>query len=252
MKHRKAALVTGSAIRLGKAIAIALAQSGFDIALHHYSSTDQAAETQAEIRALGVACELFSQDLSNAEPLEAFVGQVKEKMPHLSALVNSASAYTSGKIKSTSVDMFDQQMSVNLRAPFFLAKGFAKHCQSGHIVNICDNKIAYNQYEYAAYLLSKKALAEFVKIAAMEFAPHIRVNGIAPGVVLPSNARSDDYINWRIQGIPLQKQGKTSNITGAVVHLVENDFMTGQVLVVDGGESIAHIGRNAAQYKADQ
>ncbi|MEM9213368.1 MAG: SDR family oxidoreductase [Cyanobacteria bacterium P01_F01_bin.150] len=252
MKHQKAALVTGSAIRLGKAIAIALAQSGFDIALHYYSSSDKAAETQAEIRAIGVACELFPQDLADASSLETFVGQVKEKMPHLSVLVNSASAYTSGEIESTSVDMFDQQFSINLRAPFFLSKGFAKHCQSGHIINICDNKIAYNQYAYAAYLLSKKALAEFVKIAALEFAPNIRVNGVAPGVVLPADTRSDDYINWRIQGIPLQKQGTTKNITSAVVHLVDNDFMTGQVLMVDGGEAIAHIGRNATQYKADK
>ena len=252
MKDQKAALVTGSAIRLGKAIAIALAKAGFDIALHYYSSEDKAVATQAEIQELGVACKLCPQNLADASSLETFVKDVKEKMPHLSVLVNSASAYESGEVEATSVDMFDQQFAINLRAPFFLTKGFAKYCKSGHIINICDNKIAYNQYAYSAYLLSKKALAEFVRMSALELAPYIRVNGIAPGVVLPATSRSKDYINWRIQGIPLQKQGTTDNITQAIVGLVDNDFMTGQVLVVDGGESIAHIGRNATQYKADK
>ncbi len=247
MKPRETALVTGGGIRLGKAIAIALAKAEYDIALHYHSSKAEAEATQAKIQQLGVSCEIFQQDLNQAEALDSFCGEIKAKM-NLCLLVNSASTYASGEIQQTSVEIFDQQISVNLRAPFFLTQAFAKHCDRGHVINICDNKIAYNQFEYAAYLLSKKALAEFTKLAALEFAPSIRVNGVAPGVVLPASSRSEEYVNWRVQGIPLQKQGTTDHITQAILSLLHNNFVTGQVLFVDGGESITNIGRNASQF----
>ncbi|MEA5466137.1 SDR family oxidoreductase [Leptothoe sp. PORK10 BA2] len=248
MNRNQTALVTGSGVRLGKAIAIALAKAGFDIALHYNSSQAKAKATQAEILALGVQCETFQQDLSQAEALDDFLQTVQAKMPTLAVLVNSASVYDSGEIADTSVAIFEQQFAVNLRAPFFLSRAFAKAVETGNIINICDNKIAFNQYEYAAYLLSKKTLAEFTKLAALEFAPHIRVNGVSPGVVMPAGSRSEDYINWRIQGIPVQRQGHTDNITQAIVSLIDNDFMTGQILFVDGGESITNVGRNATQF----
>ena len=120
---------------------------------------------------------------------------------------------------------------------------------SGNIINILDNKIEFNQPQYAAYVLTKKALAEFTKLAALEFAPDIRVNGVAPGVVLPAGSRSKEYIDWRVQAIPLKKQGKTRNITDALLHLLDNDFISGQILVVDGGESITNEGLNAGAYQ---
>ncbi len=252
LSQKKAALVTGSAIRLGKAIAVALAKAGYDIALHYNSSAAPAIETQKEIQALGVECQIFQQDLRAADELATFVGRVKDAMPHLNVLVNSASAYENATIADSTVDLFDTQFAVNLRAPFFLTRGFAQVCQSGSIINICDNKIGFNQFEYAAYLLSKKALAEMTRMAALEFAPNIRVNGVAPGVVLPAGTRSEEYIEWRIQGIPLKMQGDTIHITQAVLALLNNDFMTGQILVVDGGESIANVGQNAAQFDPDK
>lgn len=248
MKRNQTALVTGSGVRLGKAIAIAMAKAGFDIALHYNSSQAKAKTTQAEILALGVQCETFQQDLSQAAALDDFLQTVQTKMPTLAVLVNSASVYDSGEIADTSLAIFEQQFAVNLRAPFFLSRAFAKWVENGNIINICDNKIAFNQYEYAAYLLSKKTLAEFTKLAALEFAPNIRVNGVSPGVVMPAVSRSEDYVNWRIQGIPVQRQGHTDNITQAIVSLVDNDFMTGQILFVDGGESITNVGRNATQF----
>lgn len=250
--QKKAALVTGSAIRLGKAIAVDLAKAGYDIALHYNSSAAPALETQKEIQALGVECQIFKQDLQMADDLTAFVGRVKNAMPHLNVLVNSASAYENATIADSTVDLFDTQFAVNLRAPFFLTRGFAQVCESGSIINICDNKIGFNQFEYAAYLLSKKALAEMTRMAALEFAPNIRVNGVAPGVVLPAGTRSDEYIEWRIQGIPLKMQGDTKHITQAVLALLDNHFMTGQILVVDGGESITNAGQNAAQFDPDK
>ena len=245
---RGTALVTGGAIRLGKAIALALAEVGYNIALHYNSSRQPAEETATEIRNLGVTCEIFQQDLGAAHQLEVFLQNVYARFPDLTVLVNSASGYAQAPIAETTVETFDSQFNINLRAPFFLTQAFAKHVQQGNIINILDNKIGYNQYPYAAYLLAKKALVEFTKMAALEFAPHLRVNGVAPGVVMPMSSRSAEYIAWRIGHIPLQTQGDTRHITRTILHIVDNDFVTGQIFVVDGGEAINHIGKNAADY----
>ncbi|MGB3621721.1 MAG: SDR family oxidoreductase, partial [Ketobacter sp.] len=102
--------------------------------------------------------------------------------------------------------------------------------------------------QYAAYLLSKKSLAEYTKMAALEFAPEIRVNGIAPGVTLPGETRGNAYVDWRIAGIPLGKKGSDEQLTNSLSYLLQNDFITGQILYVDGGESVNQVGRNHENY----
>ncbi len=248
-KENTAALVTGSAIRLGKHIALNLARAGYDIALHYHRSADAALETQAEIQALGVKCELFSYDLMDVAGADAFMAKVKDHFPRLHVLVNSASGYTPAPIAETTPEIFDTQFALNIRAPFFLTKAFAARIGSGNVVNIIDNKLAYHQYAYAAYLLAKKSLADFTRMAALEFAPHIRVNAVAPGVVLPASVRSEDYVQWRIQGIPLKKQGNPDHIGQAVLSFLQNDFLTGQILVVDGGENISNVGQHSENWK---
>jgi pteridine reductase len=246
--NRPAAIVTGSAIRLGKAIAMALAEAGYDIAVHYNSSSGPAEQTVEEIRALGVRCEAFQLNLQDAEAFVPFLEKVKATFPNLSVLVNSASAYTQAPIADTTPDIFDHQFGVNIRAPFFLTRAFAKVCEKGNVINIIDNKIGFNQFQYAAYLLAKKTLVEFTKMAAVELAPGVRVNAVAPGVVLPASSRSQEYIDWRIQGIPLRMQGETKHITDAILALLDNAFMAGQILVVDGGESLTTTGRNAGDF----
>lgn len=247
-----AALVTGSAIRLGKHIALALAAEGYDIALHYHSSSDKAKATAEEIRSLGVDCETFQFNLKEAGQIFSFVQKVKDRFPQLNLLINSASGYEQATIRNTSVNTFDTQFALNLRAPFFLTQAFAKTVSTGNVINILDNKIGFNQFNYAAYLLSKKAFAEFTRMAALELAPQIRVNGVAPGVVLPAKTRSQEYIDWRIQGIPLRMQGETIHITKAILSLLQNDFISGQIIVVDGGENIAQIGQNAGDFDQEK
>jgi pteridine reductase len=245
---KPAVLITGGAVRLGRAIALDLAQQGFDIALHYNSSQTAAAETAELIKSYQVQCELFQHNLAQVEGLEALVQQVKIKFPHLGVLINSASSYQQTSILETTPEIFDTQMATNLRAPFFLTQAFAKVCQTGNIINIIDNKIGFNQYHYSAYLLAKKSLAEFTKMASLEFAPHIRVNGISPGVVLPAESRSPDYLEWRVQAIPLKKQGSPSHITQTIFYILENSFVTGQIFTIDGGESIATVGLNTGNF----
>jgi NAD(P)-dependent dehydrogenase (short-subunit alcohol dehydrogenase family) len=244
----KAALVTGGAIRVGKGIALALAKQGYDIALHYHSSVHAARETQQQIQQIGVQCTLFQTDLSNPEQLETLIPTVVQHFPHLNVLINSASTYQQATIQETTLDIFNEQWATNLRAPFFLIQQFAQHCKQGNIINIIDNKIGFNQFQYAAYLLAKKALAELTKMAAMEFAPNIRINGIAPGIILPPPSRTEDYNNWRKQGIPLQRFAEITEITQAISSLIENNYITGHVLVVDGGELLTNTGRNTLNF----
>ena len=145
--------------------------------------------------------------------------------------------------------ILEKQFKINFQTPYFLTKAFAQQCKTGNVINIIDNKIAFNQYHYSAYLLFKKALADFTKLAAVELAPDVRVNGLAPGVVLPASVRTQDYVDWRVQGIPVKRQGEVNNITQALHYILTNDFVCGQILTVDGGESLANIGQNAASYE---
>lgn len=245
---REAVLITGSAIRLGKAIALSLAKKGYDIALHYNSSEEEAQNTYREIKNIGVECKLFKFDLADTKKLEENFSNVIKEFPNLKVLVNSASAYIQANISKTNIEDYEKLFDINLKAPFFLSKYFHKNVKHGNIINIIDNKIGFNQNTYSAYLLTKKNLAELTKLSAIEFSPNIRVNGISPGVVLPAQSRSEEYINYRINGIPLKMKGDENHITDTIFFLLENKFVTGQILTVDGGENILNTGLNAGSY----
>ncbi len=245
-----AALVTGSGTRLGAEFALYLAEKGFDIALHYNRSSEGAERVKQAITELGRQCYLVQWDFLNSDEPEKLISDVLIQFPRLELLLNSASVYDSAPTQKTTLALLEQQFKVNCFTPFLLTAAFAEQVGKGQVINILDNKIAYQQYHYSAYLLSKKSLADFTTMAAMEFAPEIRVNGIAPGVVMPGNTRTSDYIDWRIDGIPLKRQGQTSHLCQALGYLVDNEFVTGQQLFVDGGESVNNIGRNAETYAA--
>lgn len=250
MKEKKAALVTGGAIRLGRHFAKTLAQQGFDIAIHYNRSSAEAEKTVAEIRGMGATCEAFAMDFMAAENPGELIDAVADVFPQLSVLINCASIYNAAPIAATTPKLLQEEFKVNFFTPYLLCGAFARSLGRGSIVNILDNKIAFHQYQYGAYLSAKKALAELTKMAAMEFAPHIRVNGIAPGVIMPGETRSNDYIQWRVEGIPLRRQGAVDHLGKALGYLLDNDYVTGQILFVDGGEGLYHIGQNAETYSS--
>jgi pteridine reductase len=246
------ALVTGSGIRVGRAIALELARMGYAIALHYNRSAAEAEATRQEILELGVACELFPFDLQGEPDAGRLVDQVSDRLPDLKVLVNSASTYDAATIAQTTPELLEKQFKVNFQAPFFLIRRFSERCDRGCVVNIIDNKIAFNQYPFAAYLLAKKSLAELTKLAALEFAPNLRVNGLAPGMVLPIASRSPEFLTWLTEGVPLKRSGNLDDLTHALRFLIENDFVTGQILTLDGGEAIATEGRNAPSFEAQR
>jgi len=239
-----AVLVTGAGTRLGSLFARHMASLGYDVALHCNSSLDAARQLAQALQATGCRCDVFKQDFTESFDTDAFLGDVLARFPTLECVLNNASAYEAGVAQNTSRELLETQFKVNFVTPFLLAGSFARQVGKGQVINILDNKIAYHQYQYSAYLLSKKTLAEFTRMAALEFAPDIRVNGIAPGVTLPGDTRGDAYVNWRIEGIPLKKKGNDAQLMKALSYVLQNDFVTGQILFVDGGESLNLVGRN--------
>jgi len=233
-----AALITGGAKRIGRAIALALAREGYDLAVHYNRSADAATELADEIARLGRRCELFQRDLADAEQVAALVPDVVAALPDCNVLVNNASIFQRAGLMDTDADLFDRHFAVNFRAPFFLSQAFARHCRSGQIVNLLDTTIARTFTPYFAYALTKKALADFTKAAAKALGPHIRVNGVCPGLILPPSGAGPDALEEMAPRVPLRRVGDPEAVAAAVVFLVRNDYITGQSIFVDGGEHL--------------
>ncbi|MBL8014125.1 MAG: SDR family oxidoreductase [Candidatus Omnitrophica bacterium] len=237
-----AALVTGASQRIGKAIALALADRGFDIALHYNKSKQEALVLAAEIKQKGGACELFSCDLGKESAVLRLLESVHKRFPQLSLLVNNASIFEPSQLGRDGLQALDEHWQINFRAPYVLLGEFARLCSRGHVINILDTKVSQNKTDYVGYLLSKKCLAELTKIAALKLAPTIRVNGISPGIILAPSHKGQDYLTKRARDIPLQRSGDVKFITQSVGFLLDNEFVTGQILFVDGGEHLLGSG----------
>jgi len=235
---QKTALITGGGKRIGKAIALKLAHRGFTIALHYNHSRLAAQTTAAQITKNGGICKLFSCDLSNEKAVSALLQKVRKKLTPPELLINNASLFEKSKLRTARLKSFNQHMAINLKAPFILSRDFANTCKKGHIINILDTHITQNQTKHMIYLLSKKALAELTKMSALELAPNIRVNGIAPGLILsPVNVKKG-HINRLAKNVPLKKKGEPSQITACIEFLLDNPYLTGQILYNDGGEHL--------------
>jgi len=234
----KAALITGGAKRIGQAISLDLARLGYDIALHFHTSQEEAQVTVNTIREIGVSCALFRCDLSKEEQALKLIGQVKRKFPNLEVLVNSASVFEKSKLTIKDLKLLNYHFAIHLKAPFILTCEFTRLCNHGQIINILDTNIAKNKTSHIAYLLSKKSLENLTKLSAIELAPNIRVNAIAPGLILPPGRQTAAYLDRLATQIPLEQKGDVLSITQTLRFLIENKFITGQVIYTDGGENL--------------
>ncbi|HQO58783.1 MAG TPA: SDR family oxidoreductase [Candidatus Omnitrophota bacterium] len=231
----KAALITGGAQRLGAAMAVQLAQMGYDIALHYNRSRKQAEITQRAVERTGAACRLFPADLGNAKAAERLIGQAAKTFPGLNLLVNNASVYQHNTITKADSGLYDTIMAVNLKAPCLLTSHFARICKKGDVINMLDARVTRNRTPSLYYLLSKKALKEFTQMAALAMAPDVRVNAIAPGAILPPKGKGEAYMKSLAQTIPQKETQNPDQVLRALVFLLENPCYTGQILYVDGG-----------------
>ncbi len=237
-KLKGTALVTGSAKRIGREVALHLAKEGYQIALHYHHSKPEAMATAQIIYKMGVRCELFCCDLADEAQTLRLVPQVFKAFPNLNLLVNSASIFMPNKFGAADLTLFKSHWETNFKAPYLLTCEFARLINKGHVINFVDANVVKYKTKYADYLMTKKALLEFTKMAAVQWGPLIRVNGISPGMILaPVNNQPDDRLK-RARQIPLQRIGSPKNILQSVQFLLENDYLTGQIIANDGGESL--------------
>lgn len=234
----KAALITGGGKRLGKAMSLYLAERGYDIAIHYNHSDKEAKETAELISDIGRNCEIFQADLSNIKEVRDLIPDVLEAFPECSILVNSASIFEDISFRDVTEEVFDRDFNVNFKAPFFLSQDFSKGNNSELIINMLDMRINKVETGHFSYNLTKKALRDFTTMAAKELGPQIRVNGICPGPILPPPDKDIKYLEKIAENTPLKKAGNPDYIISAVEYILDNPFVTGQCLFVDGGQHL--------------
>lgn len=238
----RVAVVTGAAVRIGRALAIAFAEQGADIVLHYGSSREAAERTAEEIKRLGRRVVMVSADLSQPISAAQTIFEAASQLGGCDLLVNSAAIFEDAPLIDTDEDLFDRHLTINLKAPFFLCREFARRLdsdRSGHILNLVDWRAERPPSDYAAYTVSKSGLLALTKTLALQLAPRIQVNAIAPGAILPPPG--GDEQTWRstkLPEIPLARTGGVSDIADAALYLVRSKFVTGEVLHVTGGEHL--------------
>lgn len=239
MSIQPLALVTGGAHRLGKAFALSLARLGFAIGLHYRNSAQEAYQTKKEIETLGVPAYLLRADLTKPDRITKLFEIVEAFDEPLKILVNSAAVMPVGHPRDLSLEAWDSALDLNLRAPFLTAQAAARLMTAGGlIVNVTDIGANKTWSRYPSYAVSKSALESLTKVLARAFAPSIRVNAIAPGLVLQSDVVAPEEWTRLVDRLPLKRPARLEEVASALEFLVKNEYITGQTIVVDGGYSL--------------
>jgi NAD(P)-dependent dehydrogenase (short-subunit alcohol dehydrogenase family) len=230
------AVITGSARRLGKAIAVELARRGYAIGLHYHHSEQEARQFADELRAVGVVVELLHADLGDPAQIDALFQQIDALPFPLRVWVNSAAVMARGDLRTLAVEEWDAILALNLRAPWLCARGAAERMtEGGVIINLTDSGVHKTWSSFPAYSVSKAALETLTRLLAKTLAPAVRVNAVAPGLIL----RAEDMpeADWQrlVARLPLQQAGSAEDVARAVGFLVESEHITGETISVDGG-----------------
>lgn len=232
------AIVTGGAIRIGRAMALHLAHKGFNIALLYHSSIAAGEETISEARSYGIKCLGYPGDLRNLEKTESLIGKILKDFDDVELLVNSAANFIQENLEQTQLKTLVDTLSLNLMAPYLLMSEYKRKVNKGLIVNILDERVAKTFPIFAAYSVSKVGLKHLTELAAVEWGKSLRVNGIAPGLILPPQGGQPDYLEKAAKKVPTGTHGSLQDIIKALNYLMENKFVNGETLFVDGGGSL--------------
>lgn len=236
----KAALVTGGAHRVGRALVLALARAGADIALHYHGSDEASVRTAAEVEALGRRVVRLRADLGEPDEAGGLAARAVEALGRLDVLVNSAALFESARFLEVTVSDWDRVMAVNTRAPFLLLQATAPHlaASKGVAVNIADVSGLRPWPAFPHHSVSKAALIHLTRVAARAMAPDVRVNCIVPGTVLPPEYYTAGELKESRDRTVLGRIGTPEDVADALLLLVRSGFTTGSVIVIDGGRTL--------------
>jgi|SRR5437867_3235005 len=237
----KVALITGSAKRIGRAIAVELGRKRARVGIHYRSSQREAQETLNMVRDAGADGALFQSELTDTRAVEQMFREIGSRFGSLEILVNNASVFSPSTVDYTKPEEWDQQMNTNAKAAFFVAQQAAALMHKsgqGKIINLADVAGEVIWPGYFAYSVSKAALIAVNRGLAKAYAPAIQVNAIAPGPVLFPEHYTEGQRKSAIEKTLLQREGTPEDIVRAVVFLIENDYITGELIHVDGGRHL--------------
>jgi len=233
------ALVTGAARRIGRAIALSLAREGANVVVHYRSSAAEAEGLVRELSRLGVRAWALQADLRELTELNGVVDRAVELAGSLHILVNNASTFPRSTFESVTREELMASIETDTWAPFELARRFARQAGSGHVVNLLDTRIAAQfDWQHFAYCAAKDLFGLFTKLMAIRLAPHVAVNAVAPGLILPPQGKGPEYLETLKADLPLRRIGDPAFIGDAVIFLVKSEFITGQTIFVDGGRHL--------------
>ena len=240
--NNRTVLVTGAGVRLGQAIAVSLGQQGMNVALHYHQSLEGAKETLGLIGGDVKQHGCFQADLRQVSEIELLILQIEAQLGQIDVLINNAADFFPTPLGEVSESEWDHLISLNLKAPFFLSQlvgtAMLKRGQ-GKIVNIVDVAAERPWPQFLPYCASKAGLVSLTKGLAKALAPAVQVNAVAPGTMLPPPESSSFSHDLAIERSLLKKMGQPDDIAKAVTYFLENDFVTGTVLPVDGGRMLA-------------
>lgn len=239
--HGKVALVTGGAVRVGRCIALALAHEGMRVVVHFHSSAGEAETLVAQIAAGGGQAAAVRADLARAEEVARLANEAADAFGGVDVLINNASVFPAEPLEQVDEALWDHTFAVNLKAPFFLTQHLAPGMRArggGVVVNLADLAGLQPWTGYTAHAVSKAGLIHFTRLAARALAPEIRVAAVAPGTVLPPEGTPAAEVERLAARAPLRRIGSPEDVADAVLYLLRADFVTGEVLVLDGGRML--------------
>jgi NAD(P)-dependent dehydrogenase (short-subunit alcohol dehydrogenase family) len=238
----RVALVTGAGRRIGRALALALAEDGFAVAVHHHASREAADAAVAAIRESGGKAVALAADLADEAAVAGLLARAAAALGPVGVLVNSASVFADDTVATATRDSWEAHLAVNLRAPFVLIQEFARllPCDAGGVVvNLLDERVWCLTPYFVSYTLTKSALWTLTQTMALALAPRIRVNGIGPGPTLPSPRQTPEQFARQCDILPLQRGTSPEEIAAALRFILHAPALTGQMLALDGGQ---HLG----------
>jgi len=238
----KVALVTGAGARVGRAIAMGLAKSGWTVAVHYNQSAEDAEQTAADILEEGGRAFAVGADLQDESQVSDLLARAAEPQGPIACLVNNASVFERDEVETVTRESWDLHLDVNLRAPFVLTQAMAEQLpdgSGGNVINLIDQRVWRPTPHFTSYTLSKSALWTMTQTLAMALAPRIRVNAIAPGPTLKSSRQTDDSFARQVAAVPLRRGPALEEFAATARFILETPSLTGQMIALDGGQHLA-------------